>query len=145
MSVDEHSLPVYLPLMLNSITFCSFLHSFIDCDGFAQNLFAAFSHRSTEGCINKLLKVERHFHHIKYFTDVEKVPGASNNEAKQRAAFSVCYYCLGAIVAQCCFNYQMIEGEPLKAHWWSKSISLLSYSIHSSDAAVNFHASLIRE
>lgn len=35
-SVDELSLPVYLPFTLHLITFCSFLHSFIACDVFAR-------------------------------------------------------------------------------------------------------------
>lgn len=30
--------------------------------------------------------------------------------------FLLCYYWLVAIVAQYCFNYQMIEGEPLTAY-----------------------------
>lgn len=40
--------PVYLPYTLHLITFCSFLHSFIACDVFAPNLFAAFSKQLPE-------------------------------------------------------------------------------------------------
>lgn len=69
--------PIYLPYTHHLITLCSFLHSLIACDVIVLNLFPAFPPQSAERCINELLKVERHFHHISCCTHMEKVPWAS--------------------------------------------------------------------